>query len=113
MGEVAAKLADITIITAEDPRSEDLDSIIAATARAMRDRGATEGTSFERVPDRGLAIYRATQIAEPGDIVLALGKGHEQSMCFGETEYPWDDRLAMRSALRGKPLSTLPSAGGP
>jgi UDP-N-acetylmuramoyl-L-alanyl-D-glutamate--2,6-diaminopimelate ligase len=110
MGEIAAELADLTIITAEDPRTEDLDSIIAATAQAMQAKGGIEGTSFERVPDRGWALYRATQLAQPGDIVLALGKGHEQSMCFGEIEYPWDDRLAMRAALRGEPLTTLPSA---
>jgi UDP-N-acetylmuramoyl-L-alanyl-D-glutamate--2,6-diaminopimelate ligase len=110
MGEIAAELADMTIITAEDPRTEDLDSIIAETARAMVAKGAIEGKTFERVPDRGRAIYRAVQLAEPGDAVIALGKGHEQSMCFGETEYPWDDRQAMRSALKGKPLLSLPSA---
>jgi UDP-N-acetylmuramoyl-L-alanyl-D-glutamate--2,6-diaminopimelate ligase len=38
-------------------------------------------------------------MAHPGDIVLACGKGHEQSMCFGKIEYPWDDRIAMRAAL--------------
>jgi UDP-N-acetylmuramyl tripeptide synthase len=43
--------------------------------------------------------------------VIALGKGHEQSMCFGEIEYPWDDREAMRMALRGSPLRTLPTNG--
>jgi UDP-N-acetylmuramoyl-L-alanyl-D-glutamate--2,6-diaminopimelate ligase len=38
-------------------------------------------------------------LAKEGDVVMACGKGHEQSMCFGETEYPWDDRTAMRAAL--------------
>jgi UDP-N-acetylmuramoyl-L-alanyl-D-glutamate--2,6-diaminopimelate ligase len=71
--------------------------------------GAIEGQTFERIPDRGQAIYRATQLARPGDLVIALGKGHEQSMCFGETEHLWDDRQAMRSALRGEPLLTLPT----
>lgn len=117
MGQVAAQLADLTIITAEDPRTEDLDSLMAVTADAMREQGATEGDpsgtgpTFLRVPDRGWAIYKATQLARPGDIVIALGKGHEQSMCFGSTEYPWDDREAMRSALKGEPLLTLPTAG--
>lgn len=121
MGEVAAELADITVITAEDPRTEDVSEIIAATARAMEARGAVDGTGtgtmpsppppvFYRVPDRGLAIYAATQFARPGDVVIALGKGHEQSMCFGDTEYPWDDRVAMRAALAGSPLQTLPTA---
>jgi len=110
MGEIAAELADITLITAEDPRTEDLDSIIAETAEAMIAKGAMEGKSFERIPDRGRAIYRAVQLANPGDMVLALGKGHEQSMCFGQIEYPWDDHQALRSALKGEPLLTLPSA---
>ncbi|HRV96943.1 MAG TPA: cyanophycin synthetase, partial [Anaerolineae bacterium] len=110
MGEIAAKLADITIITAEDPRTEELDAIIDETAQAMIARGAVEGQTFHRVPDRGRAIYFATQLARPNDTVIALGKGHEQSMCFGQTEYPWDDRDALRAALRGAPLLTLPSA---
>lgn len=110
MGEIAAELADITIITAEDPRTEDLDSIIAETAGAMLAKGAVEGKTFERIPDRGRALYWAVQLAQSGDMVLALGKGHEQSMCFGNTEYPWDDRQALRTALKGAPLLTLPSA---
>ncbi len=61
---------------------------------------------------RGRAIYRAVQLAEPDDIVIALGKGYEQSMCFGQVEYPWDDRQAMRMALRGTSLLTLPLANG-
>jgi UDP-N-acetylmuramoyl-L-alanyl-D-glutamate--2,6-diaminopimelate ligase len=52
-----------------------------------------------RVPDRGEAIRLAVRMARPGDIVLACGKGHEQSMCFGTTEYAWDDRVALRAAL--------------
>jgi UDP-N-acetylmuramoyl-L-alanyl-D-glutamate--2,6-diaminopimelate ligase len=111
MGHIAAELADLTIITAEDPRTENLDALIAATAETMLADGAIEGQTFERVPDRGRAIYRAVQLAKPEDIVIAFGKGHEQSMCFGHVEYPWDDRQAMRSALLGQPLSTLPTAG--
>jgi UDP-N-acetylmuramoyl-L-alanyl-D-glutamate--2,6-diaminopimelate ligase len=110
MGHLAAELADITIITAEDPRTENLDDIIAATANAMLSDSAIEGKTFERVPDRGRAIHRAVQLAHPEDVVIVLGKGHEQSMCFGEVEYPWDDREAMRAALRGTPLLTLPTA---
>lgn len=110
MGEIAAEFADITMITAEDPRTEDLASIIEETAAVMRAHGAVEGETLYCIPDRGAAIYRATQLARPDDVVLALGKGHEQSMCFGETEYPWDDREALRAALRGEALRTLPTA---
>jgi UDP-N-acetylmuramoyl-L-alanyl-D-glutamate--2,6-diaminopimelate ligase len=110
MGQIAAELADITLITAEDPRTENLTAIIAETAQAMLAQGAVEGDGFERVLDRGRAIYRAVQLARPGDVVITLGKGHEQSMCFGQTEYAWDDRQAMRVALTGQPLLTLPTA---
>ncbi len=110
MGEVAGKSADKIVITAEDPRTESLDEIMAVTARAIEAQGRMEGTDFWRVPDRGEAIAKACSLAKPGDIVIICGKGHEQSMCFGTIEYPWDDREAMRAALKGKPLTTLPTA---
>jgi UDP-N-acetylmuramoyl-L-alanyl-D-glutamate--2,6-diaminopimelate ligase len=110
MGQWAARLADLTIITAEDPRTEPLEAIMAVTARTMSESGKIEGIDFWRVADRGQAIFQACQMARAGDIVLSCGKGHEQSMCFGTIEYPWDDRDAMRSALKGKPLTTLPTA---
>jgi len=110
MGHAAAELADYTIITAEDPRTESLTAIMSETAQAMIEKGGAADQTFECVADRGRAIYRAVQLAQPGDMVLALGKGHEQSMCFGSTEYPWDDTEALRSALQGEPLLTLPTA---
>lgn len=110
MAEVSARLADLSILTAEDPRTESLEAILEMMAAGCRSQGGLEGETFLRVPDRGEAIYRACQLARPGDIVMACGKGHEQSMCFGTTEYPWDDRDAMRAALRGAPLRTLPTA---
>ena len=111
MAEMAAELADMTVLTAEDPRTESLDDILDMMAAGCIARGGVEGRSFVRVPDRGEAIYYACQLAEDGDMVMACGKGHEQSMCFGKTEHPWDDREAMRAALRGAPLATLPTAG--
>ncbi len=111
MGAVAARLADLTVITAEDPRTESLDAIMAETADEITRAGKVEGRDFWRVADRGEAIRKAVELARPGDIILACGKGHEQSMCFGEIEYPWDDREAMRRALHGATLDTLPTAG--
>ncbi|MFN2128152.1 MAG: hypothetical protein ACK2TU_09875, partial [Anaerolineales bacterium] len=52
-----------------------------------------------RIPDRGDAIRFGIGLAISGDLVVAFGKGHEQSMCFGETEYAWDDRIAMKAAI--------------
>ena len=110
MAETAAQLADFTMLTAEDPRTESLDGILDMMAVGCLAKGGVEGETFVRVPDRGQAIFHACQLAEPGDLVMACGKGHEQSMCFGRTEHPWDDREAMRAALLGAPLSTLPTA---
>lgn len=110
MAEVGAQLADICVLTAEDPRTESLDAILEMMAEGARRKGGVEGVTFFRVPDRGAALAFACQLAQAGDVVIACGKGHEQSMCFGEIEYPWDDREAMRAALRGTPLKTLPTA---
>ncbi|MCX6039153.1 MAG: hypothetical protein NTW99_14970 [Chloroflexi bacterium] len=99
MAEVAAELADVSILTAEDPRSESLDGILEEMAVGARAQGGIEEKTFWRVPDRGEAIRFGVRLAQPGDIVMAFGKGHEQSMCFGTTEFPWDDRTAMRAAL--------------
>lgn len=99
MAETSAQLADLTILTAEDPRTESLDDILAEMAAGAMSQGGVEGETYFRVPDRGEAIRFGVQHARPGDLVIALGKGHEQSMCFIETEYPWDDRTAMRAAL--------------
>jgi len=99
MGDMAAQLADITVITAEDPRTEDLAAIMAETAEAMAAHGRIEGRDFVRIPDRQAAILHAVRNATPGDIVLVCGKGHEQSMCFGTVEYPWRDQDALSWAL--------------
>ena len=101
MAEVSAGLADISILTAEDPRTESLEDILEEMAQGALRKGGVEGKTFFRVPDRGDALRLAVRLAQPGDLVIACGKGHEQSMCFGEIEYPWDDRIAMRAALAG------------
>ncbi|GIV77122.1 UDP-N-acetylmuramoyl-L-alanyl-D-glutamate--2,6-diaminopimelate ligase [Litorilinea aerophila] len=97
MGQVSGRLADFTVITAEDPRTEDLDAINRAIAEGVREYAPE--TAFAIVPDRAEAIQFAVDMARPGDIVAAFGKGHERSMCFGTTEYPWSDQEAMAAAL--------------
>jgi len=99
MGQIAGQLADIVIITAEDPRTEDLNTIMEEIARGCKKAGREEGTDFWRISDRGEAIQFAINRAEPGDLVIITGKGHEKSMCFGTTEYPWSDHEAVREAL--------------
>ncbi len=109
MGEVAGEMADLIVLTAEDPRTESLDDILVEMAGGVMRYPRVEGMDFWRVPDRGAALLHAVKLAQPGDIVLACGKGHEQSMCFGTVEYPWDDREALRRALHGETLDTLPT----
>jgi UDP-N-acetylmuramoyl-L-alanyl-D-glutamate--2,6-diaminopimelate ligase len=115
MAEVSQQHADISYITAEDPRTESLSGILAEMAAAAEAKGGKEGQSFFRVPDRRDAIRQAVQTARPGDMVICCGKGHEQSMCFGTVEYPWDDRTALRAALaeklgiEGPSMPTLPT----
>ena len=119
MAETSAALADLTVLTAEDPRTESLDGILEEMAAGARSKGGREGETFWRVPDRGEAIRFGLKLARPGDIVMSCGKGHEQSMCFGTTEYLWDDRTAMKAALAeyldvdGPQIQYLPSQDKP
>jgi UDP-N-acetylmuramoyl-L-alanyl-D-glutamate--2,6-diaminopimelate ligase len=99
MAKTSVELADLSVLTAEDPRTESLDGILEEMATGARSRGGREGETFWRIADRGEAIKFAIRLAREGDIVLSCGKGHEQSMCFGKIEYSWDDRIAMRAAL--------------
>ena len=100
MGEIAGTLADCTVITAEDPRTESLDEIMGQIARGCERAGRRERIDYWRIGDRAEAIQHAVDIARPGDLVIVTGKGHEQSMCFGTSEYPWSDHEAARAALR-------------
>jgi UDP-N-acetylmuramoyl-L-alanyl-D-glutamate--2,6-diaminopimelate ligase len=97
MGRVSGRLADFTVITAEDPRTEDLGEICREIARGVREFAAPD--RYVIVPDRAEAIQFAVDMARPGDVVGAFGKGHERSMCFGEIEYPWSDQEALMEAL--------------
>ena len=116
MAQVSARQADKTILTAEDPRTESLAVILDEMAQGALSERGIERETFWRVPDRGEALRFAVRMAKPGDLVISCGKGHEQSMCFGEIEYPWDDRVAMRAALSellgvdGPQMPTLPTS---
>jgi len=101
MGEIAGHLADRTILTAEDPRTEDLHQINAQIVEGFRRAGARDETLLQ-IDERGEAIQAAIDMAEPGDLILITGKGHEQSLCFGNVETPWSDRQATRDALSAR-----------
>jgi UDP-N-acetylmuramoyl-L-alanyl-D-glutamate--2,6-diaminopimelate ligase len=97
MGRISGRLADFTVITAEDPRTEDVNTINAEIARGVRE--FADDSKFTIVADRAEAIQFAVDMAQAGDVVSAFGKGHERSMCYGEIEYPWSDQEAMGQAL--------------
>jgi UDP-N-acetylmuramoyl-L-alanyl-D-glutamate--2,6-diaminopimelate ligase len=99
MGEIAARLADIAVLTAEDPRTEPVEAILAEMARGAERAGGTEGQSYFRIADREAAIRFAVDQARSGDLVITCGKGHEQSMCYGTVETPWSEHEVLRAAL--------------
>jgi UDP-N-acetylmuramoyl-L-alanyl-D-glutamate--2,6-diaminopimelate ligase len=100
MGEIAGRLADKIVITAEDPRTEDLAAINAQIAEGLKRAGRHEKDDYVLVDDRAEAISTAINMARERDLVIVCGKGHERSMCFGTTEYPWSDQDALSTALR-------------
>lgn len=100
MGAVAAELADFSVLTNEDPRSEDPEAILDDIARSMIRAGAIEGERFVRIPDRRQAIAAAFARAEAGDTVLLAGKGTEQAIDLADGPMPWDERDVAREELR-------------
>ncbi len=88
MPETAVKLADFSIFTAEDPRTESLDAILETMAHAARVAGvASKARPSSACRTAGRRSTEACQMARAGDVVIACGKGHEQSMAFGKIEY--------------------------
>lgn len=100
MGRIAAQMADFFVITDEDPREEDRESILRAIAAGAEAAGKRQGRDFLCIADRTEAIAAAFTHAQAGDTVLLAGKGHEQSIIIGREKLPWDDRQAAREQLR-------------
>jgi UDP-N-acetylmuramoyl-L-alanyl-D-glutamate--2,6-diaminopimelate ligase len=94
MGEVAARLADVAVITSDNPRSEDPQAIIEAV------RAGASGPAYVIVePDRRAAIELALARATNGDVVVIAGKGHETTQTIGSEVIPFDDRVVAREVL--------------
>ncbi len=100
MGALAAKLADVAIVTDEDPRLEDGHAINEQIASGARAAGGRDGTSLFVIDDRREAINRAISMARAGDVILLAGKGHEQCIIYGVERRWWDEREVARQALR-------------
>lgn len=93
MGAVAEQLADVVIVTSDNPRTEDPDAIIDEIVEGM------SGARHHRLTDRRAAIARALELAAPGDIVLLAGKGHEVYQVIGEERLPFDERQVVSELL--------------
>jgi UDP-N-acetylmuramoyl-L-alanyl-D-glutamate--2,6-diaminopimelate ligase len=93
MGRIATELADVAIVTSDNPRSEDPSAIIEEVLA-----GVVVEPEIE--VDRRAAIARAVDLARDGDVVLIAGKGHEQGQEFADRTLPFDDREVAREALR-------------
>jgi UDP-N-acetylmuramoyl-L-alanyl-D-glutamate--2,6-diaminopimelate ligase len=111
MGAVAARLSDLVVLTSDNPRSEDplaiieeiKRGIVPPDGRPLRQGGQAlppvPTSSWMEVPDREEAIVRAIAEAEPGDLVIVAGKGHESTQTIGDRVLPFDDALVAREAL--------------
>src|SRR5947209_2230221 len=98
MGQVVDQNADFAIITSDNPRKEDPDKIIAEVEKAFR------GNHLEKITDRAQAISRAIEIAQPRDIVLIAGKGHENYQEFADHTVPFEDIQVARRAVENHPV---------
>jgi UDP-N-acetylmuramoyl-L-alanyl-D-glutamate--2,6-diaminopimelate ligase len=95
MGRIASDLADLVIVTSDNPRSEE-------PLRIIEDVVLGSGLDVEVDPDRRSAIERAVSLAEAGDVVVVAGKGHEQGQDVAGVVQPFDDREVVRRALVGR-----------
>jgi UDP-N-acetylmuramoyl-L-alanyl-D-glutamate--2,6-diaminopimelate ligase len=102
MGEIAARLADVLVVTDDNPRGEDPAAIRAQVRAGAEDVPAPVRAEVHDVGDRRAAIRLAVRMAERGDTVVVAGKGHETGQEVGGTTYPFDDRDVLREELASR-----------
>jgi UDP-N-acetylmuramyl tripeptide synthase len=106
MGKIAGRLCDYVVVTADNPRTEAPDGIIADILPGVREEmpleitsGNPVGRGYVVIPDRAEAIRGAIRMAEPEDVVLIAGKGHETYQIIGKKKRAFDDRRVAAEAL--------------
>lgn len=105
MGQVAAKLADYVVITADNPRSEEPESICEDIAQGFK-QASLPPLGYQIIVDRESAIRHAISLARPKDLVLIAGKGHETDQTFKDRTIEFDDRLVAQRALADRGYDT-------
>lgn len=98
MGEIAARTADLAILTSDNPRTENAMDILAAVHAGAA--GVAGGADLEVIADRAGAIARAVECARAGDLVVVAGKGHEKGQEVDGVVHPFDDADVLRAAIR-------------
>jgi UDP-N-acetylmuramoyl-L-alanyl-D-glutamate--2,6-diaminopimelate ligase len=101
MSQAACRWSDVVILTSDNPRSEDPEAILADIRRGVP-TGKHERAEVLEILDRQEAIEKLISLAEPGDVVFVLGKGHEDYQILGEKKIPFDDRLVVQECLKRK-----------
>lgn len=96
MAEAVARHADLVLLTSDNPRTEDPERILDDLEEGL------SGVAFERIADRRRAIARALELAEPGDVVVLAGKGHERYQVVGAERRPFDEREIVHEALAAR-----------
>jgi UDP-N-acetylmuramoyl-L-alanyl-D-glutamate--2,6-diaminopimelate ligase len=95
MGAIADRLADISILTSDNPRTEDPERILDDIEQGMT-------RPHERIEDREQAVMRAVELADRRDVVLLAGKGHETYQVRGTTHFPFDEREIVHRVMGGR-----------
>ena len=96
MGEIAATLSDLVILTSDNPRTEDPEAILDEIEAGLKNKG----TPYLRICDRIEAIHRAIDIADAGDVILLAGKGHEDYQIVGHEKHHMDEREIVADYLK-------------
>jgi UDP-N-acetylmuramoyl-L-alanyl-D-glutamate--2,6-diaminopimelate ligase len=106
MGMVAARLSDVVVITSDNPRTEDPGRIIEEVRRGADAETRQSGAEIVTLPDRREAILHAVGMADPDDVVLIAGKGHEKYQEIGGRTFAFDDVEVAREALASRRLKS-------
>ena len=100
MGKISSHYCDIVIVTAEDPRSENIEKITDEIISGIKDnRDRIKNNTLLRIADRQKAIAEAIKMAKKDDLVILTGKSHERSINYGAGEESWDEYEVVRKAL--------------
>jgi UDP-N-acetylmuramoyl-L-alanyl-D-glutamate--2,6-diaminopimelate ligase len=122
MGAAAASLADVAILTSDNPRTEDPLAILAAMFDGVRSVPRNDRGQVSIEPDRAAAIAQAVSRAASGDVIVVAGKGHETGQYVAGAVLPFDDRQVLAAALKqaaqnqlaqGQPAQGQPAQGQP